>query len=98
MADSSFQKKQPPEVFRKKDVLSKIRKIHKKTPEKSLFLMGIAKLCTYLLPAPSTSIKLHSAPPSSFQPAHNSLQNPQHYKNQNTTHNWAISPNLDQNI
>ena len=55
---------------------------------------------------------MHTAPPSSFQPppssihlhpAHFSsppsfLQHPQQYLNQNIAHDWAISPNLGQNI
>ena len=53
--------------------------------------MGIAKPCTHLHPAPSTSTHLHPAPSSS-------LQHPQRCKNRNIVRNWAISPNLDENI
>ena len=59
-------------------------------------LLDIAKPCTHLLLTPSTSIRLHPAPPastqlhspppSSFQPPASSLQHPQRYKNQNIVH------------
>ena len=54
---------------------------------------------------PPSSIQFHPAhfnlrpaPPSSFQPPASSLQHPQQYLNQNIARNWAISPNLGQNI
>ena len=63
--------------------------------------MDIAKPCTHLQPAPSTSTQListstqlHPPPPSSFQPPPSSLQYPQQYLNQNIARNWTISPNL----
>ena len=49
-------------------------------------------------PSPPSSIHLHPAPPSSFQPPLSSLEHPQQYLNQNIARNWAISPNLGQNI
>ena len=68
--------------------------------------MGITKPSTQLHPAPSTSTKLHTPSPSSFQPPpsstqlhpspSSSLQHSQQYLNQNIAHNWAISPNLCQ--
>ena len=42
----------------------------------------------------STSIQLHPAPTSSYQPPPSSLQHPQQYLNQNIGRNWGISPNL----
>ena len=59
---------------------------------------GIAKRCTHLHPAPSTSTQLHPAPPSSSQLPPSSLQHPQRYKNQNIERNWVISPKLDRKI
>ena len=56
-------------------------------------------------PPPRSSIHLHPAPPSSFQPPPSSfqpppssLQHPQQYLNQNIARNWAISPNLGRKI
>ena len=46
----------------------------------------------------TSSIHLHPASPSSFQPPPSSLQYPQQYLNLNITRNWAISPNLSQKI
>ena len=51
--------------------------------------MGIT--CTQLHPPPPSSFQ---PPLSSFQLPPSSLQHPQCYKNQNITHNCAISPNL----
>ena len=69
------------------------------------FEMCITKPCTHLHPAPSTSTQListstqlHPAPPSSFQPPSSSLQHPKQHLNQNIARNWAISPNLGQEI
>ena len=45
-------------------------------------------------PPPPSSIHLHPAPPSSFQPPPSSLQHPQQYLNENITGNCAIYPNL----
>ena len=68
-------------------------------------IMGIAKPCTHLHPAPSTSTQListstqlHPPPHSLFQPPPSSLQHPQQYSNQNIARNWAISPNLGRKI
>ena len=55
--------------------------------------MGIT--CTQLHPPPPSSFQ---PPLSSFQLPPSSLQHPQCYKNQNITHNWAISPNLGRKI
>ena len=46
----------------------------------------------------STSAQLHPPPPSSFQPPPSSLQHSQQCMNQNIARNWAITPNLGQNI
>ena len=67
--------------------------------------MGIAKPCTHLHPAPSTSTQLISTsnqlhPPtfSPFQSPHSSLQHPQQYLDQTIARNWAISPHLGRKI
>ena len=71
----------------------------------SFSIMCIAKPCTHLHPAPSTSIQhiststqLHPPPPSSFQAPPSSLQHSQQYLNQNIACNWIISLNLGQKI
>ena len=51
-----------------------------------------------LLNCAPSSIHLHPAPPSSFQPPPSSMQHPQQYLHQNIAHNWTISPNLDRKI
>ena len=55
--------------------------------------MVITKPCTHLHQA---HFNLHPAPSSSFKRPPSSLQQPQHYKNQNITCNWAICPNVGQ--
>ena len=65
---------------------------------KNYFQKGITKPRAQLHPAPSTSTQLHPPPISSFQPPPSSLQHPQHYLNENITHNWAISLNLGRKI
>ena len=53
-------------------------------------LMNDILKCVLLNRAP-TSTQLHPPPPSS-------LQHPQQHLNQNIARNWAISPNLGQEI
>ena len=60
---------------------------------RSIFSMGITKPCTHLHQA---HFNLHPAPSSSFKRPPSSLQQSQHYKNQNIACNWAICPNVGQ--
>ena len=63
--------------------------------------MNIAKLCTHLHTAPSTSTQLYPPPLSFTQlypPPPSSLQHPLQYLNQNIARNSAISPNLGRKI